>query len=72
MTYIYKYFLYKYFSYSLRILSYNINFFHSRKLTSQIKNDLNTHLRVYKNLVKLFSISQDSSSVCDLELGEKA
>ena len=50
-----------------------INFFYSRKLTSQIKNDLNTHLYIYiYKFTKLFSIQKIHSSVCDLELGEKA
>ena len=31
-------------------LIYYINFFYSRKLTSQIKNDLNTHIYIYKHI----------------------
>ena len=47
------FYIYKMFSYSnilykiyknFLLLMYYINFFYSRKLTSQIKNDLNTHL----------------------------
>ena len=39
------------------LLIYYINFFYSRKLTSQIKNDLNTHLYIYiyKTCLKKFN-----------------